>query len=111
MSHRRQSQHHVAADRAMILIAVVCQRYLQSVTVRLEEMRVKRCDTEDWMNYRQLPRDLVERVRRFDQYKWVATLGVDEEKLMQNLPMYLRRDIKRYLCLDLVLWVSVFVLW
>jgi cyclic nucleotide gated channel len=63
------------------------------------------------MNYRQLPRDLVERVRRFDQYKWVATLGVDEEKLMQNLPMYLRRDIKRYLCLDLVLRVSVFVLW
>ncbi|CAN5965254.1 unnamed protein product [Sphagnum jensenii] len=92
----------------LLLYLLASHRYLQSVTVRLEEMRVKRCDTEDWMNYCQLPRDLVERVRRFDQYKWVATLGVDEEKLMQNLPMYLRRDIKRYLCLDLVLRVPFF---
>ncbi len=65
-------------------------------------MRVKRRDTEQWMKHRQLPREIVERVRRFDQYKWVATRGVDEEVLVQSLPLDLRRDIKRHLCLDLV---------
>jgi cyclic nucleotide gated channel len=78
------------------------QTYLQSLTLRLEEMRVKRRDTEQWMKHRQLPREIVERVRRFDQYKWVATRGVDEEVLVQSLPLDLRRDIKRHLCLDLV---------
>ncbi|CAK9214259.1 unnamed protein product [Sphagnum troendelagicum] len=84
------------------------QTYLQSLTKRLEEMRVKRRDTEQWMKHRQLPHDLVERVRRFDQYKWVATRGVDEEVLVQSLPLDLRRDIKRHLCLDLVRRVPLF---
>jgi cyclic nucleotide gated channel len=72
-------------------------------------MRVKRRDTEQWMKHRQLPHELVERVRRFDQYKWVATRGVDEEVLVQSLPLDLRRDIKRHLCLDLVRRVRPFV--
>jgi cyclic nucleotide gated channel len=71
-------------------------------------MRVKRRDTEQWMKHRQLPREIVERVRRFDQYKWVATRGVDEEVLVQSLPLDLRRDIKRHLCLDLVRRVPLF---
>jgi cyclic nucleotide gated channel len=90
------------------LISVVFQTYLQSLTVRLEEMRVKRRDAEEWMKHRQLPPELVERVRRFDQYRWAATRGVDEEDLVQSLPLDLRRDIKRHLCLDLVRQVSCF---
>lgn len=78
------------------------QTYLQSLTVRLEEMRVKRRDTEQWMHHRNLPQDIQQRVRRYDQYKWVATQGVDEEMLVQSLPSDLRRDIKRHLCLRLV---------
>lgn len=77
------------------------QTYLQSLTLRLEEMRVKRRDTEQWMRHRNLPPHIVERVRRYDQYKWVATRGVDEETLVQSLPSDLRRDIKRHLCLNL----------
>lgn len=65
-------------------------------------MRVKRRDTEQWMRHRSLPQDIVNRVRRYDQYKWVATQGVDEETLVQSLPSDLRRDIKRHLCFDLV---------
>lgn len=65
-------------------------------------MRVKRRDTEQWMRHRSLPQDIVNRVRRYDQYKWVATRGVDEETLVQSLPSDLRRDIKRHLCFDLV---------
>ncbi|KAL6296455.1 hypothetical protein ACE6H2_004597 [Prunus campanulata] len=84
------------------------QTYLQSITVRLEEWRLKRRDTEEWMKHRQLPRDLQERVRRFVQYKWVATRGVDEESILHALPADLRRDIQRHLCLDLVRRVPFF---
>ncbi|BBN13239.1 cyclic nucleotide gated channel, plant [Marchantia polymorpha subsp. ruderalis] len=84
------------------------QTYLQSLTVRLEEMRVKRRDTEQWMRHRQLPAELKDRVRRYDQYKWVATRGVDEGLLLQSLPLDLRRDIKRHLCLDYVRRVPLF---
>ncbi|XP_057821102.2 protein CNGC15b [Cryptomeria japonica] len=84
------------------------QTYLQSLTVRLEEWRVKRRDTEEWMRHRQLPQDLRERVRRYVQYKWVATRGVDEETLLRGLPTDLRRDIQRHLCLNLVRRVPFF---
>jgi hypothetical protein len=75
---------------------------MQSITVRLEEWRLKRRDTEEWMRHRQLPQSLREHVRRFVQYKWLATRGVDEESILRALPMDLRRDIQRHLCLDLV---------
>uniref|UniRef100_A0A1J3IQ28 Putative cyclic nucleotide-gated ion channel 14 n=2 Tax=Noccaea caerulescens TaxID=107243 RepID=A0A1J3IQ28_NOCCA len=84
------------------------QTYLQSITVRLEEWRLKRRDTEEWMRHRQLPQDLRERVRRFVQYKWLATRGVEEETILHSLPSDLRRDIQRHLCLDLVRRVPLF---
>ncbi|CAH1449244.1 unnamed protein product [Lactuca virosa] len=95
----------------LILFALLIgnmQTYLQSLTIRLEEMRVKRRDSEQWMHHRLLPQDLRERVRRYDQYKWLETRGVDEENLVQNLPKDLRRDIKRHLCLGLVKRVPLF---
>lgn len=76
--------------------------YLQSITVRIEEWRVKQRDTEEWMIHRQLPQDLQERVRRFIHYKWLTTRGVDEETILQSLPLDLRREIQRHLCLGLV---------
>ncbi|CAD5176169.1 unnamed protein product [Musa acuminata subsp. malaccensis] len=84
------------------------QSYLQSTTARLEEWRVKTTDTEQWMRHRQLPWELKQCVRRYHQFKWVATRGVDEEGLLQGLPVDLRRDIKRHLCLDLVRRVPLF---
>ncbi|KAF5740356.1 putative cyclic nucleotide-gated ion channel 18 [Tripterygium wilfordii] len=84
------------------------QTYLQSMTVRLEEWRIKRRDTEEWMRHRQLPLDLQERVRRFVQYKWLATRGVNEESILRSLPMDLRREIQRHLSLGLVRRVPFF---
>ncbi|XP_044472348.1 probable cyclic nucleotide-gated ion channel 5 [Mangifera indica] len=84
------------------------ETYLQSLTIRIEEMRVKRLDSDQWMHHRLLPPALRERVRRYDQYKWLETRGVDEESLVQSLPKDLRRDIKRHLCLDLVRRVPLF---
>ncbi|XP_023746648.1 cyclic nucleotide-gated ion channel 17 [Lactuca sativa] len=84
------------------------QTYLQSLTMRLEEWRLRRRDTEEWMRHRQLPEDLRKRVRRFVQYKWVATRGVHEDVILNGLPADLRRDIQRHLCLDLVRRVPFF---
>eukprot|EP00257_Ricinus_communis_P015653 XP_015573617.1 cyclic nucleotide-gated ion channel 18 [Ricinus communis] len=84
------------------------QTNLQSMTVRVEEWRIKRRDTEEWMRHRQLPPDLQERVRRFVQYKWLATRGVHEESILRSLPLDLRREIQRHLCLALVRRVPFF---
>lgn len=72
------------------------------MTVKIEEWRIRKRDTEEWMKHRQLPEDLQERVRRFDQYKWLATRGVKEEDILQDLPLDLRHQIQRHLCLNLV---------
>ncbi|XP_024024506.1 probable cyclic nucleotide-gated ion channel 16 [Morus notabilis] len=84
------------------------QTYLQSNSARLEEWRIRRRDTEEWMRHRQLPLELQERVRRFVQYKWIATRGVNEESILQDLPLDLRRQIQRHLCLALVRRVPFF---
>lgn len=84
------------------------QGYLQSTTARLEEWRIRRRDTEEWMRHRQLPPDLQDRVRRFVNYQWTATRGVDEEAILKSLPLDLRRQIQRHLCLALVRRVPFF---
>ncbi|KAF7801530.1 cyclic nucleotide-gated ion channel 18 [Senna tora] len=84
------------------------QTYLESMSARLEEWRVRKRDTEEWMRHRQLPPELQERVRRFVQYKWLATRGVDEESILLSLPLDLRREIQRHLCLALVRRVPFF---
>ncbi|XP_042395381.1 cyclic nucleotide-gated ion channel 1-like isoform X1 [Zingiber officinale] len=84
------------------------QTYLQSTTLRIEEMRLKRRDAEQWMSHRLLPENLRERIRRHEQYKWQETRGVDEECLIYNLPKDLRRDIKRHLCIALLKRVPMF---
>ncbi|KAJ4728130.1 Cyclic nucleotide-gated ion channel 1 [Melia azedarach] len=84
------------------------QKYLESTTVRVEEMRVKRRDAERWMAHRMLPENLRDRIRRYEQYKWQETRGVEEEALIGNLPKDLRRDIKRHLCWNLLMRVPMF---
>ncbi|KAL1549429.1 putative cyclic nucleotide-gated ion channel 15 [Salvia divinorum] len=84
------------------------QAYLQSSTARLEEWRVRRIDTEQWMRHRLLPHEMKQRVRSYDLYRWVTTRGVDEEAILKGLPPDLRRDIKHHLCLDLVRRVALF---
>lgn len=63
-------------------------------------------DTEQWMHHRHLPHELRERVRKHDLYKWITTRGVDEEEILKALPQDIRREIKRYVCAELVRRVS-----
>ena len=83
---------------------------MQSASLRIEETRMKSRDTDQWMSYRHLPEDLKERIRRYEQYRWQETSGVDEEQLLMNLPKDLRRDIKRHLCLSLLMRVCYYIL-
>lgn len=65
-------------------------------------MELRHQDIEWWMRRRQLPSKLKQRVRHFEHQKW-ETMGEEEElKWIDELPDGLRRDIKRYLCLDLI---------
>ncbi|XP_075636131.1 protein CNGC15b-like [Castanea sativa] len=101
----------VVATLGLFLLTLLIgnmQRFLQSATLRLEEWRIMRTDTEQWMKYRQMPPELKQSIRQYDQYKWLATRGVDEEKILNSLPMDLRIKIKRHLCLSLVRGVPLF---
>ncbi|CAK9876179.1 unnamed protein product [Sphagnum jensenii] len=84
------------------------QGFLRSITAKKEETQLRIRDQEWWMRRRQLPATLRQRVRKHERQKWAATRGVDEEASVRDLPVGLRRDIKRHLCLDLVRQVPLF---
>uniref|UniRef100_A0A2C9VYS2 Cyclic nucleotide-binding domain-containing protein n=1 Tax=Manihot esculenta TaxID=3983 RepID=A0A2C9VYS2_MANES len=95
----------------LILLALLIgnmQRFLQSTTIRLEEWKIKRTDTENWMHHRHLPPDLRQIVRKYDLYKWLSNKGVDEESLIKHLPVDLQRKVKHHLCFDLLRRVPLF---
>ncbi|XP_022751940.1 cyclic nucleotide-gated ion channel 2-like isoform X2 [Durio zibethinus] len=84
------------------------QVFLHTVMAKKRKMQLRCRDMEWWMKRRQLPSRLRQRVRHFERQKW-ATLGGEEEmELIKDLPEGLRRDIKRYLCLDLIKKVPLF---
>lgn len=56
------------------------QTYLQSITVRFEEWRLKRRDTEEWMRHRQIPQNL----RGLVLGDLSSISGLQLEELMKN---------------------------
>ncbi|KAK6128851.1 hypothetical protein DH2020_037417 [Rehmannia glutinosa] len=84
------------------------QVFLHAVMAKKRKMQLRCRDMEWWMRRRQLPAQLRQRVRRYERQKW-ATLGCDDEmELIKDLPEGLRRDIKRFLCLELIKKVPLF---
>lgn len=71
-------------------------------------MQLRLRDIEWWMRRRQLPSHLRQRVYHFEHQRLAALGGEDEMELIKDLPDGLRRDIKRYLCLDLIRKVSYY---
>ncbi|XP_048231035.1 cyclic nucleotide-gated ion channel 2 isoform X2 [Ricinus communis] len=78
------------------------QVFLSVMLAKNKDMQLKRRDIEWWMRRRQLPSDLRRRMRHFDSQRWAIMGGEDEIKWIEELPEGLRRDIKRFLCLDLI---------
>lgn len=73
------------------------QNFLQALGRRRLEMSLRRRDVEQWMRHRALPPDLQRQVKDSERYNWAATRGVNEERLMENLPEDLQREIRRHL--------------
>ncbi|KAL1803933.1 hypothetical protein ACET3Z_032580 [Daucus carota] len=73
------------------------QNFLQALGRRSLENSLRRSDIEQWMSHRQLPEDLKAKIRESEQYNWLATKGLNELMLLENLPEDLQRDIRRHL--------------
>ncbi|KAK8586822.1 hypothetical protein V6N13_085842 [Hibiscus sabdariffa] len=84
------------------------QVFLHAVMAKKRKMQLRCRDMEWWMKRRQLPSRLRQRVRHYERQKWTVSGGEDEMELIKDLPEGLRRDIKRYLCLDLIKKVPLF---
>lgn len=84
------------------------QVFLHAVMAKKRKMQLRCRDMEWWMKRRQLPALLRQRVRRYERQRWTALDGDDEMDLISYLPDGLRRDIKRFLCLDLLKKVPLF---
>lgn len=76
--------------------------FLHAVMAKKRKMQLRCRDMEWWMRRRQLPSQLRQRVRRYERQRWAAMGGDDEMELIQDFPEGLRRDVKRFLCLDLI---------
>ncbi|KAL4556099.1 hypothetical protein LXL04_038740 [Taraxacum kok-saghyz] len=84
------------------------QVFLHAVMARKKKMQLRCRDMEWWMKRRQLPSVLRQRVRHYERQNWVLMGGEDEMELIKDFPEGLRRDIKRFLCLDLIRMVPLF---
>ncbi|PIN14827.1 K+-channel ERG [Handroanthus impetiginosus] len=84
------------------------QVFLHAVMMRRRKMQLRYRDMEWWMKHRQLPSHLRQRVRRYEHQMWKMMGGQDEIELIKDFPEGLRRDIKRYICLDLIKKVPLF---
>ncbi|KAK4751277.1 hypothetical protein SAY87_004759 [Trapa incisa] len=84
------------------------QVFLHAVMVKKKKMQLRFRDIEWWMKRRQLPSQLRQRVYHFEHQRWAALGGEEEMEVIKDLPDGLRRDIKRYLCLDLIRKVPLF---
>ncbi|XP_072093825.1 probable cyclic nucleotide-gated ion channel 20, chloroplastic isoform X8 [Arachis hypogaea] len=73
------------------------QNYLQALGQRTLEMQLRGRDVEQWMSQFHLPEDLRRKIRHVERYNWAATIGVNAEMLMENMPEDLQRDIRRHL--------------
>ncbi|XP_015696009.1 protein CNGC15b-like isoform X1 [Oryza brachyantha] len=78
------------------------QIQMRSLSKNTEDWRIWQAEMEDWMTDHQIPDELRYRISQFLKYKWIATQGVEENSVLRQLPADLHRDIKRYLCLDLI---------
>ncbi|KZV45632.1 cyclic nucleotide-gated ion channel 2-like [Dorcoceras hygrometricum] len=84
------------------------QVFLHAVMAKKREMHVRCRDMEWWMKRRQLPLKLRQRVRHYERQRWTILGGNDGLEFISDLPEGLRRDINRFLCLDLIKKVPLF---
>ncbi|CAO2194902.1 unnamed protein product [Urochloa humidicola] len=82
--------------------------FLNATTSKKQAMHTRLRSVELWMKRKNLPKSFRHRERQYERQRWAATRGVDECRIVRDLPEGLRRDIKYHLCLDLVRQVPLF---
>ncbi|CAL4947107.1 unnamed protein product [Urochloa decumbens] len=82
--------------------------FLNATTSKKQAMHTRLRSVELWMKRKNLPKSFRHRVRQYERQRWAATRGVDECRIVRDLPEGLRKDIKYHLCLDLVRQVPLF---
>lgn len=90
------------------IFLIVKQIYLQSKTMKLEEMRLRSREIEQWKPYKKLSPQLKQQIKQYQKYKWQESRGVDVENLLKNFPKEMIKNIKRELCLELLKKVKQF---
>ncbi|KAL9644352.1 hypothetical protein ABK040_005810 [Willaertia magna] len=62
----------------------------------------------DYLNYRNLPPDLQNRVKQYYRYLWKSRKGLDESKIISELPDFLKIDVAMQLNSEIVSKVALF---
>ncbi|OMO50063.1 hypothetical protein COLO4_38241 [Corchorus olitorius] len=76
--------------------------------MKLEELRLKTRQIEQWKPFKKLPNELQSQIKKYQKYKWQVSRGVDVENLLKNFPKEMIKKIKRELCLELLMKVKLF---
>lgn len=72
---------------------------IQSLEEREEQQRARQREVKEWSEYHQLPLELKERMDLALQSEWTVN-GIDDEAMLDSLPVDLRSDIRKYLYMD-----------
>jgi CRP-like cAMP-binding protein len=78
------------------------QLVVTNVDAAFTEFQHKMDTITRYMRYRRLPKDLQNRIITFYRYQWDILRGVDEEKIMNDLPMSLQQQVANFMCRDLI---------
>lgn len=87
------------------------QIYLQSKTIKSEELRLRTREIEQWKPFKKLSNNLRKEIKQYQRYKWQESRGVEVENLLKNFPREMIMNIKRELCLELLKKVKHFSRW
>lgn len=98
----------IASLLLLLLVLGNLTIYLQSGTIKLEEIKSKAREIEQWGTFEILSQSLQQRVRNHQQYVWQEMRGIDVENLLNNLPINLNWEMKSELCLEVLKKVPLF---
>ena len=81
---------------------------MQSVDEIEEQQMVRQRELEEWTNFHHLPLCLKKRVQQTVQSHLPATRGLDDEAMLDSLPLHLRFDIRKHMYMERVRNVSLY---
>ena len=79
-----------------------------SMDVTMSAFRMKVDSVQRFLHYRNVPRELCDRVHRYHDNTWAQTRGFDELAIMRDLPTSIHLDLALHLYHDLLVSVPLF---